>query len=220
MSDLQPSFCAMKNINYTLKLLLFSAVLLSAAASAETLTAVQIYSQDELLNLIGKNKHLQRVKADDCQLVEDIKARSEKMKVPAYQFLYGDMLLYGVCVDKNVNLGMDFIHQSANQGLPDALEQLGRYYNEGRFVRKDKNRATEYFYAASSVGHLRAQMQLIELYNAGYGAPHDYYYAYHWLHNAIIEQGKDQQKAEQLLAQLSKKMPETVVTQAKQPLER
>ena len=188
--------------------------------SEALLSAVQIYSQDELLSLIAENKHLQRVRDDDCQLVEDIKARSSKMKVPAYQFLYGDMLLYGVCVNKNAKLGMHFIHLAAQQGLPEALEQLGRYHAQGKFVRVNKKQAVYYFYRAASVGHLKAQMQLIDMYLQGYGGPSDYYYAYHWLHNALIADSKEQRRASKLLAQLAQKMPDTVVEKAKQPLER
>lgn len=190
------------------------------ARSEALLSAVQIYSQDELLTLIAQNKHLKRVRDDDCQLVEDIKARSSKMKVPAYQFLYGDMLLYGVCVKKDAKLGMHYIHKAAEQGLPEALEQLGRYNAQGKFIRANKKQAVYYFYRAASMGHLQAQMQLIELYLKGYGSSSDYYYAYHWLHNSPIGDSKEQKKATQLLAKLAKKMPASVVEKAKQPLER
>ena len=184
------------------------------------LGAVQIYSQDELINLINQNKHLKRVRDDECQLVADIEARASKMKVPAYQFLYGDMLLYGVCVPTNGKLGMYYIEQSAEQGLPAGLEQLGRYYAQGRFVRPNKALAVHYFYRAASVGHLVAQIQLVDLYLQGYGTPSDYYYAYHWLHNAVITDKQQQQEVTGLLARLARKMPEAVVNKAKQPLER
>ena len=55
-------------------------------AVAQELEAVQLYSQDELLALIRTNSHLKRVKADDCQLVNDIEARADIMQLPAYQF--------------------------------------------------------------------------------------------------------------------------------------
>ncbi|MBW8191687.1 flagellar protein MotX [Neiella marina] len=190
-------------------------------AKAESiLSAVQIYSQDELLELINKNEHLKRVRDDDCQLVEDIKARAEKMKVPAYQFLYGDMLLYGVCIERDAQLGMLYIERSAAQGLPDALEQLGRYHAQGKFVRANKVRAVEYLYTASSTGHIKAQMQLVELYLEGYGDPSSYYDVYHWLHNAIIGDRKDQKRAGELLLLLAQKMPAELVKQAQRPLER
>lgn len=182
--------------------------------------AVQLYSQDELIDLINENKHLDRILKDDCQLVADIHARASKMNVPAYQFLYADMLLFGVCIKKDAKLGMHYLNEAAEQGLPAALEQLGRYHTQGKFVRPNKKRAVNYFYRAASVGHIKAQMQLIELYLQGYGGASDYYYAYHWLHNAFIAEEDDQQQASRLLARLAKKMPDALVEKAKQPLER
>ena len=40
-----------------------------ASVSAAELTAVQIYSDNVLLDLIKENKHLSQVVIDDCQLV-------------------------------------------------------------------------------------------------------------------------------------------------------
>lgn len=73
-----------------------------AMADAQELKVVQLYTQDELLNLIKDNKHLERVVADDCQLIQDIQARADKLRIPAYQFLWGDMLAWGVCVEKKM----------------------------------------------------------------------------------------------------------------------
>ena len=48
--------------------LLFS----SLSMAEEPITAVPLYTESELIALINKNTHLARVKADDCQLVQDI----------------------------------------------------------------------------------------------------------------------------------------------------
>ena len=108
-----------------------------ASVSAAELTAVQIYSDNVLLDLIKENKHLSQVVIDDCQLVQDIEARAVKSQMPSYQFLWGDMLAYGVCVKKDVPLGLHYMQASADQGLSEALEQLGRYYHVGKFVQAD-----------------------------------------------------------------------------------
>ena len=110
----------------------------------ESPAAVPLYTESELIALINKNVHLQRVKADDCQLVQDIEARANKMALPSYQFLYGDMLAYNVCVERNVELGVYYMRKSAEQGLAAALEQLGRYYDTGRLVQQDKAMAITY----------------------------------------------------------------------------
>ena len=88
--------------------ILFTIANLTSASAAE-LTAVQIYSDNVLLDLIKENKHLSQVVIDDCQLVQDIEARAVKSQMPSYQFLWGDMLAYGVCVKKDVPLGLHYI---------------------------------------------------------------------------------------------------------------
>ena len=202
----------------TTVILLLMAAGLPWRAGAEVRGVVQLYSQPELLKMIRENTHLSRVKNDDCQLVEDIKARAEILKIPAYQFLYGDMLAYGVCVDRDVRYGLLMIEDSANQGLPDGLEQLGRYYHTGRFFQKDNDRALRYLREAASLGHIGAQMQLIELFLEDVGSPRDYEDAYHWLHNAIIVDRKERKRAATLLAKLAERMPQKVVKRAKRPI--
>lgn len=195
--------------------LLLSLLISYPSSAAEELSVVQIYSQDELLSLIRNNQHLKRVRDDHCQLVDDIRARATKVKVPAYQFLYGDMLLYGVCVGKDAELGMSYIEASAKQGLREALEQLGRYYVQGKFVQPDKVRAVPYLREAASLGHIQAQMELIELYLQGYGQPEQYEQAYRWLHQAVIADTKQYQRAKKLLAALARRMPQHAVERAK-----
>lgn len=110
----------------------------------EEVLAVQLYSQDALIKMINENTHLDKVVADRCQLVQDIEARADVLKVPAYQFLWGDMLAWGVCVDAAPARGISYMEDAANQGLPAALEQLGRYYAKGTLVQQDKSRAVVY----------------------------------------------------------------------------
>lgn len=183
--------------------------------------AVQLYSQDELLSLIQKNQHLKRVRSDDCQLNLDIMAHAIKLKEPAFQFLYGDMLLYGVCVEQDAVAGMRFIHEAADQGLPEALEQIGRYYMKGRFVQKDPVRAEPYLRNAAALGNINAQLALANLYlNSNSGSPANLEMAYHWLFNSIIGEKRKKQQADRLLARLSTRMPAHVVAHARRPLER
>lgn len=203
-------------------------VLLSAAllvnyfaagpAVAQQVDAVQLYSQDELLDLIKTNSHLRQVRADDCQLVQDIEARADIMQLPAYQFLYGDMLAYAVCVPRNVDRGWDLMLQAAAQGLPEALEQVGRYYHIGRFVQVDIDKALVYLHEAASMGNLNAKLQYGQLLVNGHGSPVDYEQSYRWLHHAISADTKTHARIEKLLQQLAKKMPDRVVANARRPV--
>jgi len=188
------------------------------AQELEEVKVVQLYTQDELLELIKHNQHLQRVQQDDCQLVQDIQARADVMKLPSYQFLYGDMLAFGVCVRKDVARGFDLMQAAAMQGLPEALEQLGRYYQQGKLVQKDAAKAREFLFQAGAMGNLNAQLRLAEMLVDGQGSPRDYETVYRWLHHSVTADAKQHQRIEQALSVLAARMPADVVERAKRAL--
>lgn len=179
------------------------------------LQAVPLYRQDELLNWIEQGRHLQQVKQDRCQLTQDIEVRAEVMKIPSYQFLWGDMLAWGVCIKPNAELGVKFMWDAANQGLAPALEQLGRYYWKGTLVQKDLLKAETLMREAASLGFQRAQIEWVEMLLQGMGSPLDYEEAYHWLHSAVIGDKATHQKAASLLSRLGNRMPANAIARAK-----
>ena len=185
----------------------------------EELRAVQLYSQDALIEMINANTHLDRVVADRCQLVQDIEARAEVLKVPAYQFLWGDMLAWGVCVDAAPERGITHMEDAADQGFPAALEQLGRYYANGILVQQDKERAIVYLREAAALRNLKAQIQLVELFLAGYGSPYDYEDAYRWLYHSVTNDKEQHKKIANYLAKLEKLMHPKAVREAKRPID-
>lgn len=202
-----------------LLLALFSVSLSSVAQEEQKIKAVQLYTQDELIYMIENNEHLDRVVLDKCQLVRDIEARAEVLKIPAYQFLWGDMLAWGVCVKAQPTRGIHFMKESALQGLPPALEQLGRYYAAGKLVQQDIEQAVIYLREAGSLGNLKAQIQLAELFIKGHGSPYDFEDTYHWLYNAITNDDKTHQKIAWCLTELSKLMHPKAVRRARRPLD-
>lgn len=190
-------------------------LVLPTTATAKTLKAVQIYTDNQLLNLIKENKHLSQVVLDECQLVQDIEARAVKTSMPSYQFLWGDMLAYGVCVKKDVSLGLYFMRLAADQGLSEGLEQLGRYYHIGKFMQPDIKQAIIYLKTAASLDNLKAQLRLADIYQQGDGSPLDYPMLYSQLHHAVTDDKKTHKKISQCLKQLAGKMPENIIAQAK-----
>ncbi|MDZ7871459.1 MAG: flagellar protein MotX [Rheinheimera sp.] len=189
-----------------------------AQEALSELGVVQLYTQDELVEMIRANTHLKRVQADECQLVKDIEARADIMKLPAYQFLFGDMLAFGICVPKNAERGWDLMLASALQGLPEGLEQVGRYYQQGKLVQKDLAKAQLYLYQASAMGNLSAQIRLAELFLAGQGSPTDYETVYRWLHHAITADKDMHARIDKALKGLAARMPESVIARARKPL--
>jgi len=185
------------------------------SASAAELRAVQIYSDNVLLDLIKENKHLSQVVIDDCQLVQDIEARAVKVQKPGYQFLWGDMLAYGVCIKKDVPLGLHYMQAAADQGLPEALEQMGRYYHLGKFVQVDINQAITFLKESAALNNIKAQLRLANIYLAGHGSPLDFPQLYTQLHQSVTDDKKTHNVIAQHLAKLTEKMPERVVNAAK-----
>ncbi|MDK2642758.1 flagellar protein MotX [Vibrio vulnificus] len=196
-------------------LLLVLSAPFSKANVAEVGAPVPIYTEAELIKLIEQNKHLERVRADNCQLVEDIVARATRINLPAYEFLYGDMLAWGVCVEQDVELGLYYMENSAHQGLPAALEQLGRYYSRGTLVQQDKERAIPYLREAAAMGNLNARIHLAELLLRDYGSPLDYEDAYRWLYNSVTADQRQHQRISMLRQGLEQCMPENIIARAK-----
>tara|TARA_R110001583_G_scaffold69129_4_gene196200 strand:+ start:4738 stop:5373 length:636 start_codon:yes stop_codon:yes gene_type:complete len=202
-----------------LAILFFSIISLFANSNESTYygdyEVIQLYTQDELTALINKNQHLQRIKKDECQLVEDIKAHALKIEEPSYVYLWGDMLAWGVCVDRDAPLGLHYIEQSAKQGLLPAIEQLGRYYEKGTLVQQDKARAVIYYREAALQGFLNAKINYVRMLNEGYGSPIDYQDAYSALFHTVVSNKKTHKKIQTMLNELASKMPEHIVKQAK-----
>uniref|UniRef100_U1KWK0 Polar flagellar protein n=1 Tax=Pseudoalteromonas citrea DSM 8771 TaxID=1117314 RepID=U1KWK0_9GAMM len=188
------------------------------SAAQEPIEAVPLYTQAELIELIKQNTHLERVKADECQLVQDIEARAETMALPSYQFLYGDMLAYAVCVERDVELGLYYMRSAAEQGLASALEQLGRYYDVGQLVQADKAMAITYLREAAAQGNLSAQLRLVGLFNNGHGSPRDYEDAYRWLFHSAVADKQQHQQIERALSKLAERMPPSVIRRARLPM--
>ena len=195
-------------------LLLLSVVSINVFAVTE---AVDIYSDQQLISLIRSNQYLQRVKADDCQLVQDIEARAEVLQQPMYQFLWAEMLNNGVCVKAHPSRGMALLQTSAEQGSAEAMVKLADYYYRGKLVVKDPNRAVQYVLPAAANGDLTARMTLVRFFGEGYGSPADYELGYHWLYNSIFDDDAQQKKASSLLQMLAAKMPASIVARAQQP---
>jgi TPR repeat protein len=205
--------------------LVLSAALLSASAlaqqsePADELEAVQLYTDEALVSMFEDNRHLRQVEQiDRCQLVMDIEAQAELEQRPTYQFLYGDMLAWGVCYERDVELGLHYMRVAADQGLIQALEQLGRYYHTGTIVQQDTERAIRYLREAASLGNLAAQKRFADIMLAGNGSPYDFTHAYHWLHHAETGDREEHQRIQQKLEQLGKLMPPSAVEKAREKL--
>lgn len=178
--------------------------------------ALPVYSESQLIRLFETNSHLHKVKAiDDCQLLQDIEARAIRVELPAYQFLYGDMLAWGVCIDRDVEQGLYYMRLAAKQGLPAALEQIGRYYAKGTLVQQDKERAIYYLREASSLDNMKAKLQFAQLLIEDHGSPLDYEDAYRWLYKSVTADRNVHLQITKLRRGLEARMPGYAIDRAK-----
>ncbi|MCG9697465.1 flagellar protein MotX [Shewanella sp. Isolate11] len=178
--------------------------------------AVDIYSQEQLIDMIRDKSYLTRVRGDECQLVQDIEARAEVLKQPLYQYLWAEMLNYGICVPANPPRGISLLRDAAEQGSAEAMVRIAEYYHDGKFVIQDKQRAVQYTLPAAASGDQPARIMLVRLFGEGYGSPRDYVLGYHWLYNDVFSDEATKQEAIKLLKVLEAKMPPSAVTRAKQ----
>lgn len=178
--------------------------------------AVDVYTQEQLVDLIRSKRYLTQVEGDDCQIVEDIEARAEVLKQPLYQYLWAEMLNYGICVKANPPRGISMLKTSARQGSAEAMVRMAEYYHDGKFVMEDKERAVQYVLPAAATGDLPARIMLVRLFGEGYGSPRDYETGFHWLYNEVFSDETVQAEANNLLKVLEVKMPPSSVARAKQ----
>ena len=104
---------------------------------------------------------------------------------------------------------------SADQGLSEALEQMGRYYHVGKFVQIDINQAIIFLKEAAALNNLKAQLRLADIYLAGKGSPLDFPQLYVQLHQSVTDDKKVHKNITAKLTQLAERMPERVVNAAK-----
>jgi TPR repeat protein len=107
------------------------------------------------------------------------------------------------------------MENAAHQGLPAALEQLGRYYSRGTLVQQDQERAIPYLREAASLGNLSASIHLAELLLRDYGSPLDYEDAYRWLYNSVTADQRQHKRITVLRSGLEKRMPDNIIARAK-----
>lgn len=171
------------------------------------LEPVPIYKESELIKWEEAEEHLKRVVQDECQLVEDIIARATRIDLPSYQFLYGEMLTTGTCIDQNINDGVYYITEAAKQGLPHALYRLGQLYSQPKYLQKNNQRAIAMLEEASFLGYLPASILWAELLLQNKGSPIDYPKVYRHL-KLSISTGDEHKKVQFLMSELRNRMPE------------
>ncbi len=108
---------------------------------------------------------------------------------------------------------LDTRRAAAEQGDPEAQNQLGEMYAGGAGVAKDVRQAAKWYLQAAEQGHGPAQLNLGLAYAAGLGVPGDHVRAHLWLNLASTGGDEDARGARD---ELTRKMTAEQVAEAQQ----
>ena len=93
------------------------------------------------------------------------------------------LLMNGFGCEQNVNEGIHLIEELAEKGFTKAQFKLGRYYELGEGVPKDKEKAIEWYIKAAEQGFGKAQINLGRIF----GLSHNYEEAVKWFTMAATQ---------------------------------
>ncbi|MBI4045976.1 MAG: sel1 repeat family protein, partial [Devosia nanyangense] len=97
---------------------------------------------------------------------------------------FGDMLVMGTGVDKDMERGAGLLQEAADQGFAPAQNSLGLSYDYGDGVDQDYYQAQRWYRAAAEQGLPRAESNLGLMYQEGLGLERDYIAAAAWFARA------------------------------------
>jgi sodium-type polar flagellar protein MotX len=176
---------------------------------------VHVYTVDEINAWVESGTHLKNVAANQCQFSQDIQQRAKKNVASSYDFLYAEMLISGVCFGKDVQSGIYYMNKASQKGYPAAMAKLAFYYEIGRYVFQDEDRAVSLMHEAAMTGFVQARIDWVGMLLRGLGSPSDYEEAYGWLHNSVPSTLVQFNTSDRYLKKLSAKMPTYAVRRAK-----
>ena len=188
-----------------------------AYESAREQAAAEVYTPKKLNSIIEDHSLFSVVRDQDkCQFTPDIEDRARLVKLPAFMFAWGDMLISGVCVQKDEDLGLSYIKKAAEDAYGPALERMAFYYENGFMVEVDKNLSERYMHTSAVLGSKTGRLGWADMLVRGYGTPSMYEEAFSWLYHSSYKDEYSKLKQKYLEDELSKRLPPEVVARNKQ----
>ncbi|HEY7611333.1 MAG TPA: tetratricopeptide repeat protein [Alphaproteobacteria bacterium] len=105
---------------------------------------------------------------------------------PAAQFLYGEILFFGLGVERNDTQAASWYAAAARAGNTEAQYRLGYLYATGQGVAYDAVAAERNWLAAANKGHRGAIVALGDFYHEGLYRKEDEVLARRWLNRASM----------------------------------
>lgn len=181
----------------------------------ETAT-ISTYNATQLNALIEENKHLKVIETrDQCQFTPDIENRARLVHIPPFGYARADMLINGVCVKQDINLGLPCLESAMQHAYAPALMRLSRFYETGFIVRENKDLAMAYMKTAAQLGSSIARLNWADMLVRGCGGPRQYEEACSRLYATHFADVYLKEKSNYLQRELEKRMPPNVTPRAR-----
>ena len=175
----------MKTINYKGKFLLIGILFIAGCASTpmKKLTPVELITEKkskyETLpsaeGLTGWEKGLWLYKHHQYKKAIPLLEPHKNEGIAEVEHAYGYM---------NEHFKKDYKKAIKHGNLPNSLNNLANYYDNGVVVAKDESKATDLFIQSAKQGYNIAQFNLANRYCSGNGASEDHGKAYYWFQQA------------------------------------
>lgn len=107
--------------------------------------------------------------------------RDAELGKPSALTAYGEALLTGDQVAKDVPQALQYLERAAKAGQSSAAFRLGKLYDDGELTTRDPAKAVEYYKQAAIAGVSEAQYNLGALFMNGKGIKRDYKEGLAWL---------------------------------------
>lgn len=172
----------------------------------------EMYSPDKMNSIIENSRLAAVVRDQDrCQFTADIEDRARIVKVPVFMYAWGQMLMNGICVREDKELGLGYIRHSADDGYAPAMMQMSVFYERGSGMGKSLNMSEQYMHTAAALGSKTARLNWADMLVRGFGSPIMYEEAYGWLYHCDFDDEYSKAKKLYLQEQLKKFLPPNVV---------
>ena len=189
-----------------------SSIDFSGLANSAPNASTEMYSPDKMNSIIENSRLTEIVRDQDkCQFTADIEDRARIVKSPVFMYAWGQMLLGGICVREDKELGLGYIRHSADNGYAPAMMQMSVYYERGSGMGKSLNMSEQYMHTAAALGSKTARLNWADMLVRGFGSPNLYEEAYGWLYHCDFDDEYSKAKKLYLQEQLKKFLPPNVV---------
>ena len=177
----------------------------------------EVYSSSILNRIIEDHELISVVRdRDRCQFTPDIEDRARLVQLPVFMFAWGDLLVNGVCVKKDEELGLSYIEKAADNAYGPALERLSFYYEKGFLVSRNKALSERYMHTSAVLGSKSGRLGWADMLVRGFGTPSMYEEAFGWLYHADYHDEYSKLKQRYLEKELERRLPPEVIARSQQ----